>query len=151
MSSRPLFANGWEVTGIRSAEEFFLALSEVLPLPVRLCFEGTSICSEVQALLVSNGVAPTLSIPPGTIRPKPDVFHVQATEQVLQQLAVLARRHAEPEFCDHFHAYSDSQGLMQWYDAFDLPLLVSETISETNVRAFCGRLGVRYSRWRAEK
>src|SRR5438552_2514451 len=118
MSSGPLFASGWEVPGIKSAERFFSALTEVLPLPVHLCFEGTSISSDVRTLLECSAVAATLPIPPGTIWPKPSVFHVLATEQFIYELAVLAGRHAEPEVCDHFHAYNNGQGLMQWYDAF---------------------------------
>jgi hypothetical protein len=99
MSSKPLFASGWEVAGIRTAEEFFSALTEVLPLPVHLCFEGTSISSDVRSLLASNAVTTTLQIPRGTIWPKPSVFHVLATEQFIHELAALAGRHAEPERC----------------------------------------------------
>src|SRR5579864_9213326 len=130
-----LFASGWEVTGIRSAEKFFSTLTDVLPLPVNLCFEGTSISSDVRALLASGAVAATLQIPPGTIWPKPSVFHVLATEQLIHELAALAGRHAEPEVCDHFHAYNDSHGLMQWYDAFDLPLLIDESITEASLKS----------------
>jgi hypothetical protein len=147
MSSGPLFASGWEVPGIKSAERFFSVLTEVLPLPVRLCFEGTSISSDVRTLLECSAVAATLPVPPGTIWPKPSVFHVLATEQFIYELAVLAGRHAEPEVCDHFHAYNDGQGLMQWYDAFDLPLLVDESITEVSIQAFCCKLGVQYARW----
>jgi hypothetical protein len=144
-----LFGSGWEVTGIKSAEKFFSALTEVLPLPVYLCFQGTSISSDVRALFSSSAVAATLQIPPGTIWPKPSVFHVLATEQFIHELTALAGRHAEPEVCDHFHAYNDKHGLMQWYDAFDLPLLVDQLIAEDTVKNFCRELGVRYTRWRA--
>jgi len=78
MSSRPLFEIGWEVAGIRNAEGFFSVLPEILPLPVHLCFEGTRISSDVRKLLASSTVAATLEIPPGTIWPKPSVFHVLA-------------------------------------------------------------------------
>jgi hypothetical protein len=147
MSSGPLFANGWEVPGIRSGRKFFSALADVLPLPVHLCFEGTRISSDVQTLLASSAVAPALQIPPGTIWPKPSVFHVLATEQFIHELAAVARRRAEPEICDHFHAYHNGQGLMQWYDAFDLPLLIDKSIAEASVQAFCRRLGVQCARW----
>jgi hypothetical protein len=60
MSTEPLFVPGWEVTSIRIAEKFFSALTEILPLPVNLCFEGTSISSDVQSLLASNVVTPRL-------------------------------------------------------------------------------------------
>jgi hypothetical protein len=149
MSSSPLFVTGWQVAGIKSAEKFFSALTGVLPLPVRLCFEGTTISSDVRTLFESSAIAPTLQIPPGTIWPKPSVFHVLATEQFIHELSALAGIHAEPEVCDHFHAYNDSQGLIQWYDAFDLPLLIDESVAEMTVQAFCNKLAVEYARWHA--
>jgi len=149
MSSSPLFVSGWEVAGIRSAEKFFSALTEVLPLPVHLCFEGTSISSDVRTLLASSAVAATLQIPPGTIWPKSSVFHVLATQHFIHELAGLAGRHAGPEVCDHFHAYKNGQGLMQWYDAFDLPLLIDDSIDEASLESFCQKLGVQYARWHA--
>jgi len=148
-SSSPLFVSGWEVAGIRSAGKFFSALTEVLPLPVHLCFEGTSVSSDVRTLFASSAVEATLQIPPGTIWPKPSVFHVLATEQFIHELAALASRHAGPEICDHFHAYDDNHGLMQWYDAFDLPLLIDDSIDEASLERFCRKLGVRYARWHA--
>lgn len=152
MSAKPLFVSGWEVAGIRSAEKFFSALPEILPLPANLCFEGASISSDVQALFASSAVAPTLQIPPGTIWPKSRIFHVRATGQFLQQLASLAEKHAESEVCDHFHAYNDAHGLMQWYDAFSGDsLLVDAAIPEASVQNFCRKLGVNYARWRASK
>ena len=149
MSSSPLFVSGWEVAGIRSPQKFFSALTEVLPLPVHLCFEGTNISSDVRTLLASSAVAATLQIPPGTIWPKPSVFHVLATKQFIYELAALGGRHVGPEMCDHFHAYNDSHGLMQWYDAFDLPLLIANSIDEASLENFCQKLGVRYARWHA--
>ena len=150
MSIKPLFVSGWEVAGIKGAGKFFLALTEILSLPVNLCFEGTSISSDVQAFFASSAVTPSRQIPPGTIWPKPSVFHVLATGQFLDQLAALAGKHAEPEVCDHFHAYNDSHGLMQWYDAFDLPLLIDESVGEARLQNFCRKLGVQYARWHAK-
>jgi hypothetical protein len=149
MSSRPLFESGWEVAGIGNAEGFFSALPEILPLPVHLCFEGTRISSDVRKLLAANTVPATLEIPPGTIWPKPSVFHVLATEQFLHEFVALAGKHAETEICDHFHAYNDRHGLLQWYDAFDLPLLIDSSITEASLEGFCRKLGVQYARWRA--
>jgi hypothetical protein len=149
MSTKPLFDTGWQVVGIRNGEKFFSTLNEILQLPVNLCFEGTRICSDVQSVLASSAVAPSIQIPPGTIWPKPKVFHVRATAQFLNQIAVLSGKYAEPEVCDHFHAYSDTRPLMQWYDAFDLPLLIDESIAEPSLQRLCRRLGVQYARWQA--
>jgi len=150
VSTMPLIDSGWRITGIRSAESFFSALSEILVLPVNICFEGTSIAPDVQALFAANAVTSTLEIPLGTIWPKSSVFHVSATGQFLQQLTMLSAKHAEPEVCDHFHAYKDGRGLMQWYDAFSGdPLLVDKSIPEANVQSFCRKLGLQYAPWRA--
>jgi hypothetical protein len=149
MTDGPLVKNGWVVGGIRQASEFFDALVELLPWPTCLCFEGTSIASDIRALLVANAVAPTMNIATGTIRPKPSVFHVLANEILLRRIAMLARHHAESEICDHFHVYQNDHGLLMWYDAFDDPLIIDESISEAAVEAFCSRLGVSYSRQHA--
>jgi len=144
----PTSETGWEVTGITSAEQFFSALAEILPLPAYLRFEGTSISPDIRAMLESNAVAPTLQIASGTIWPKPAVFHVLATVNSIREISELAGRHAESEICDHFHAYNESHLLMQWYDAFDLPLLISDCIPEESVCGFCRRIGVSYTRRR---
>jgi hypothetical protein len=149
MPSLPLFVRGWEVPGIGTAEKFFSALTEILPSSTYLCFEGTSISSDVRTLLASSAVAARRLMPPGTIWPKPSVFHVLATERFLHELTALARGHADAEICDHLHAYDESHALMQWYDAFNLPLLIDESISEASVQAFCRKLGVHYARWHA--
>jgi hypothetical protein len=38
---------------------------------------------------------------------------------------------------------------MQWYDAFDDPLLIDESIPEAGIQNFCQKLAVQYSPWRA--
>ena len=149
MSDEPFVANGWEVRGIRLADAFFDALAELVPLPAYLCFEGTSIVPDVREVLEANAVAPAIQIPAGTLWPRPNAFHVLANESFIRKLAVLAGQHAEPEICDHFHAYQNGHGLLQWYDAFDDPLLVDESIPEAALERFCAKLGVRYSQRKA--
>jgi hypothetical protein len=147
MSTKPLFVIGWEVAGIRRAAKFFSALSEILPLPVNLCFEGSHLSPEALVLFALNAVTPDLEIPSGTIWPKPSMFHVRATEQFLRQLSALAKKHGGGEICHHFHAYNNGHGLVQWYDAFSGdPLLIAESIPETKVQSFCRKLGVKYVR-----
>jgi len=149
MASRPLFVSGWQVEGIKSAGKFFSVLTEVLPLPVYLYFEGDTIAADVRSLLASSAVVPVHEILRATIWPKPSIFHVLATKQFIHELAVVAAKHAEPEVCDHFHAYSDSRVLMQWYDAFSDPLLIDESIIEASLHSFCKKLGAQYSPWHA--
>ena len=149
MTEEPLFRSGWEVEGIRDGERFFRSLGQFLPAPAYLVFEGVSIAGDVRQLLESNAVTPRRHIPTGTLFPRPVSLHVPASDPLLARLAALAANHAEPELCDHFHAYSDERGLVQWYDAFDLPLLVDGSIVEFQLRRFCAELGATCRRWQA--
>jgi hypothetical protein len=149
MANEPFVEVGWEVKGIRRADAFFDVLGEVLTLPVYLCFEGTSIATDVRALLESSAVEPGMDIPTGTLWPRPSMFHVLGDQAFLRKVAVLASQHAEAEICDHFHAYQNRHGLLQWYDAFNDPLLFDRSIPEATIQRFCSRLGARYSQPRA--
>jgi hypothetical protein len=139
-----LSGSGWEVTGIRIASDFFAAVQVLFPLPVHLCFEGTSIEIDVWELLNTRAVSALTEIPKGTIWPKPRTIHVLANEDFLRALSSLADDHAEPEICDHLHGYNESRILFEWYDAFDDPLFLDTSIPEARVREFCQRLGAKY-------
>jgi xanthine/CO dehydrogenase XdhC/CoxF family maturation factor len=149
MTEEPLFKSGWEVTGIRDGEKFFRSLHDLLPTPAYLVLEGTSIARDVQRLYQSAAIPPRRHVAVGTIFPRPTTVHVPASASFLAELADLAAKHAEPEICDHLHAYDDGRGLLQWYDAFDLPLLVDGSIEQDSVRRMCDALGATYKRWQA--
>lgn len=143
-ANKPLFEVGWEVQGVRVAVDFFSAVPKLLPLPVHLCFQGTSIEEDVWQCLNTRAVPPLMQIPSGTIWPKSRTVHVLADTDFLRALALLADRHAEPEICDHLHAYNESQPLIQWHDAFCAPLLISESVPEPKIRDFCEQLRATY-------
>src|SRR5262245_33441003 len=111
MTDKAFVKVGWQIAGIRRAPEFFGALVEFLPLFSCLYFEGTSINPDVQKLLEANAVSPMMTVPTGTLWPKPTVFHVIANEDFLRRLAEVSNRYANPEICDHFHAYHAGRGL----------------------------------------
>lgn len=149
MSERPLVESGWQVKGVRDGERFFASLSTILPASACMVFEGTSIDRDLRDHLESVAVPARRRIRAGTIWPKPRVFHVPVSRDVLERIAEFAGGLAEPELCDHFHAYDDDRGLLQWYDAFDLPLFVDSSIGEPQLREMCEALGASYERWRA--
>jgi hypothetical protein len=145
MASLPFLQSGWQIEGIRDGAAFFEALQLILTSPAYLIFEGTSIARDVRALLESAVVPALFDVAAGTIWPRPAIFHVRASTPFLDRLGELATRHAEPEICDHFHAYDDAGILLQWYDAFDLPLLVAPSIPQPSLRVFCDALGTTYT------
>jgi hypothetical protein len=149
MTEEPLFRSGWEVAGIRDGEGFFRCLLDLLPKPAYLVLEGTSIAQDVRELLEAAAIPARRHVPVGTIWPRPSTYHVPVSAPFLAALADLAAKHAEPELCDHLHAYDDNRGLLQWYDAFDLAMLVDGSIGEHSVRMVCDVLGATYTRWQA--
>jgi hypothetical protein len=151
MTEPSLVGAGWQIEGIRGSERFFLSLHQLLPDPAYLVFEGVSIASDVRELLQASAVPARRQVAVGTLWPEPSTFHVPSSASFLAALAELAAQHAEPEMCDHFHAYDESRGLLQWYDAFDLPLLVSGSIEEARISSFCAALGATYKQWKAER
>lgn len=146
MSDYLWYKRCWEVPGITRADQFFAALPDLLSFPVYLCFEGTSMAPDIRALFESRAVEPARQIPKGTLWPKPSIFHVIASTDFVQEMARLALSHAEPEICDHFHAYNSSALLVQWHDAFVIPLLVDDSVPQPSLEKFCERLGVSFHR-----
>ena len=62
----------------------------------------------------------------------------------MDQLALLAAQHAEPELLDHISLYQDSKELLFWHDAFANVLLVSRAVPEKLVAKFAADLGLKY-------
>lgn len=149
MTHQPLVRSGREVSGIRDSDKFFRSLVDLLPTPAYLVFEGTSIAHDVCQLLQPAAIAPRRHIPVGTIFPRPVAYHIPVSPSFLVAMADLAAKHAEPEICDHLHAYDDSRVLLQWYDAFDSSMVVDDSIAEESLLEFCDALGATYGRWRS--
>ena len=60
---------------------------------------------------------------------------------LLARLSEAALHHAEPEICDHVHFYRDGNALVQWFDAFSGPLLVSKLVPRERVEQFASAVG----------
>lgn len=85
--------------------------------------------------------------PIGTIWswPKNERYSLTASPQLFGSLAHIATRHAEPEICSHLHFYRSEEPLANWFDAFDDPFIVSQSIPRERVERFCAALGVTYT------
>ena len=138
----------WVIQGLSDYELFFRNLERLLPESGAIIYlEGVAISPDVLKFLEEHSVPALQEVLRGTIWPKPSIFHLPASPEVLSCLADFASRHAYPEIADHCHVYSKGGMILQWYDACDpgCPLAVGPTISEEKVKAFCNRAGARYS------
>ncbi len=137
----------WVIAGLSSFEQFFQHLEGLLPEKSAVVYlEGVSISSDVRKFLKEHSIPPWHDVYPGTLWPKPSIFHLPASLRVLEGLALLASRHIRPGIADHCHVYTKDGMILQWYDACcsDCPLGVGPTIPEDKVKTFCDHAGAHY-------
>jgi len=123
---------------------FFRILPDIMPSGSILYLESTCIAPDVQTYLHTRQAGTTYKIARATKWPKPKYFHIPITSENLAKLAELSENHAGPEICDHLHVYKNDRMLLQWYDAFDDPFVLSKDIPESKIKVLCDNLGCQY-------
>lgn len=140
----------WEVSGDTDFPSVLAALPDLLPDGSVLYFEGGSASAELLVFLRAHQVQARAHVARGIIWPKPAIYHLPATRDIIMPLAELMRTRAYPELAVHFHAYCDQAVLLEWHDAFTNPMLLSAEIPEQRVRAFAERLQMSFQRGSVE-
>ncbi len=139
--------SAWEVTAPSDISQFFYNLPNLLPENCILYFEGTVTASEIKETFISKQSEVVAPIAKGTLWPEPESFHIPMTKENIELCVSFFNKFAIPEICHHFHVYKDETVLLEWHDAFYKdPILVSETISERNIRHFCNSLMCKYDK-----
>jgi hypothetical protein len=133
----------WKVSGVRTAEEFFRAVSLLVPDATHMFLEGSP-DPDIEVLLKDGAADADYAAPVGTTWSWPRKnrrFSVRASSDLFVRLAEAASHHAEPEICDHLHFYRGQEPLLQWFDAFSDPLLVSRSVARERVERFASAVG----------
>ena len=139
-------SNSWSVTGVRIAEAFFRGVPHLVPDATHMFLEGSP-APDILSLIDAAADATPYRAPAGTKWSWPRKsrrFSVRASEVLFQRLSEAAARHAEPEVCDHVHFYRDGVVLLQWFDAFSEPILISRTVPRRRVERFCAEADGRF-------
>jgi hypothetical protein len=136
---KDLDADGWSISGVRSAERFFRAVPVLVPDVTRLYLEGApgphilTIIADYVEQIPYDGPKGTLWSWPRRNRR----FTLRASSSLFADLSDAAAHHAVPEICFHLHLYRKEEPLLQWFDAFDLPLWVSRSVPRERIERFC--------------
>src|SRR5262245_9512798 len=112
----------WEVSGKTDFPAVLAALPDLLPGDCVLYFEGGSPAGKLQECLRGEQIPERAHVAYGTIWPKPRIFHLVATLPTITRLSELMGSCAYPELAVHFHVYRGQTVLLQWHDAFSLPM-----------------------------
>jgi hypothetical protein len=131
----------WRISNVRTAEEFFRAVPQLIPEATHMFLEGSP-SGDVVAALKPHLEDGEYAAPIGTLwaLPRNQRLRVGVSAALLGQLAETAKSHAEPEICTHLHFYRDDEPLVQWFDAFDDPVNVSKLVPRESVERFCAHV-----------
>ena len=133
----------WKVSGVRTAQDFFRAVSLLVPDATHMFLEGSPV-PDIEAVLADAADDTGYTAPVGTIWSWPGKnrrFSVRASPELLLRLSEASSNHAEPEICDHLHLYRGEEALVQWFDAFSDPILISKSVTRERVERFASAVG----------
>jgi len=130
------------VTAPTDVPAFFRSLPELVGEGAVLYLEGTRIDEGAAAYLSQRQAPHAQTVPRSTLWPRPQCFHMPATEACLDGLASLSAARGGDPTADHVTVYRDGRMLLTWYDAFcGDEVYLSKEIAESAVAAFCERVG----------
>ena len=134
----------WELSGAQEFPTLFKELENFLPPDSVLYFEDGSPSGELLKFLESSSIPEQLHVAYGTAWPRPKIFHIPATKENLEKLTDLTEHCATPELAIHFHVYCNGEVLIEWHDAFDNPMYVSQYFSKDQIKSLCISLSMNY-------
>lgn len=127
---------------IRDLSGLLAAISAVMPEGAVLYLEGTSIAPEIRAFLEAHRAEESQRVVLGTSWPRPKTYHLPLTRSNLSQFRELAKKHSEPEICDHVVVYLGDEVLWYAYDAGSSYVYVSRDLPPGTVEGLRRSLGV---------
>ena len=139
-------SNAWRLEPVSDASVFLQALPALQLSSAVLYLEGTT-DGAVAKCLEEYAVKPTVKIAPGTVWPRPDIYHVPMSHDVLNRLGRIVDDKGAAFLAFHVHVYANGEVVLQWHDAFEsIPFYVSSRIDEQRIKDLAEQLGVGYSR-----
>jgi hypothetical protein len=136
-------ANCWHVSGVRDGQAFFRAIESLVPDATHVFLEGSP-AADIVGLMEPHIEHTEYLAPAGTWWSWPQKnrrFTLKASPQLFARFSQAAAHHAEPEICDHLHIYRGAEPLVNWFDAFSDPVLISKTIPRERVEQFSTEVG----------
>ena len=126
----------YTITEQTDSSKFFKGLSQYFQDATTLFIEGDSIAKKVMDLYKKNIQEGSYLPRAGTIFPKSTKLRCKYSPEFMNELALIAENHAEPELCDHLHLYKNNELLVEWMDAFSDEILVSKAVPKEIVDQF---------------
>jgi hypothetical protein len=107
--------NSWEISSPGDNPDFFTQLNIIAPEGAMMYFEDVYE-NKVKNVLKEISTDSETILCGGTLWPKPDFYHVPATEVNIIKFQKLAEQYS---ISIHFHLHKNNKKVLEWYDAFD--------------------------------
>ena len=104
----------WQISPPADPVELFKNLKKITPENSTLYFEDVydnKVKQIFKTISVDNKI-----LEGGTLWPKPDAYHIPATEENYKKIQEIAENHP---LSVHFHTHKNNEKILEWYDAFD--------------------------------
>ena len=137
--------SAWEVSPVKDAATFLRCLPTLLPDGCNLYIEGTY-DRRLETWLAGHTAESQSTVAVATIWPKPDVHHTPATHRNLTALAQFLEAEGLRYPWSHCRAYRGEQVILEWHDAFDNPIYVSDEVDEAKIAELSDAAGCTYNR-----
>ena len=121
--------------------KFFKGLSIYFQDASTLFIEG-DFAKDVLILYKKNVQGGDYLPEPGTIFPKLTKLRCKYSVEFMNELALMAEHHAEPEMCEHLHLYKDNNPIIEWMDAFSDEMYISTIVPQEIVNKFCEEIKI---------
>ena len=133
----------WSLSADRfDSTAIFRELSAFLNGSENVFIEGTRISKEAEAIYKYNFIDIDYLPRKGTIWPVSKIFCCKGSVRFFQSMEKLSENHAEPELFDHFFIYNCHEPILEWWDAFFDPIILSSNILESDVNIFATKLNL---------
>ena len=126
----------WRLTYYGDSASFFRALPDLLPQGTVLYFESP-FGKMGSSFFQQRAIDPRATVRPETLSKKVTFYHLELSQENIDDLAAILDMAIVPFPSFHFHAYKDGKLLMYWPDAFDNPLILSAELDRDDVARFC--------------
>lgn len=142
----------WEISNPEDHINVLRQIFELFPIGHILYLEGMDKHIYVNQLASkeSNYKAP---IAQGTMWPKPHIAHIPLNTANIEYIIHILENegYVEQQVFVHLHVYHDNKVVLQWHDAADDPIILSEELDENRVEAFCKNIGSTYKKIEQKK
>ena len=132
----------WQVNGITDPQAFFQHLSKIIPFGTSLHIEGLEIGLTAKSWYEEHPAKYLGKVACDTLSTAPDYYHVAFSQEFANGLCEIIKSQGLARAFYHFKAYSPTEILCQFHDAFENEFVVSNNIDEKAVRRFAASLGL---------